>query len=498
MEYESVIGLEIHAELNTKTKMFCQSLNDPNELHPNINICPVCMGHPGTLPVINREAVKKVIAVGLALNGTIPEFSQFDRKQYFYPDLPKGYQISQYQHPLVNGGYLDIPVGGGKKRIHVTRVHLEEDTGRLVHDSGDTSHGSGRQATLVDFNRAGVPLMELVTEPDLRTGEEVIQFGEELQRIVRYVGASDADMEKGQMRVEVNISVRPVGREAFGTKVEVKNINSFKFAAAAVDFETKRQIAMLEAGESVVQETRGWNEHKGESFSQRKKESAHDYRYFPEPDLPPLSLSVELVEGIKAGIPELPAQKRERFGREYGLDPAIAEVLIRDKTLAGYFEEVVSELVQHDKETSAEQKSSRNLASIVAAFLTQDFLRLLREKSAVIADIRITSENFGELILYVAENKISNLAAKEVLEEMFASGDDPSDIIDRKGLWQISDTSELEDMVRGVMGRNEQAVQEIKGGKTATLQFLVGQVMKDSRGKANPKVVQEMLRKMIG
>ncbi|MEK7082678.1 MAG: Asp-tRNA(Asn)/Glu-tRNA(Gln) amidotransferase subunit GatB, partial [Patescibacteria group bacterium] len=288
------------------------------------------------------------------------------------------------------------------------------------------------------------------------------------------------------------------GREAFGTKVEVKNINSFKFASAAVDFETKRQIAMLEAGESVVQETRGWNEHKGESFSQRKKESAHDYRYFPEPDLPPLSLSVELVEGIKAGIPELPAQKRERFGREYGLDPAIAEVLIRDKTLAGYFEEVVSELVQHDKETPAEQKLSRNLASIAAAFLTQDFLRLLREKSAVIADIRITSENFGELILYVAENKISNLAAKEVLEEMFASGDDPSDIIDRKGLWQISDTSELEDMVRGVMGRNEQAVQEIKGGKTATLQFLVGQVMKDSRGKANPKVVQEMLRKMIG
>jgi aspartyl-tRNA(Asn)/glutamyl-tRNA(Gln) amidotransferase subunit B len=491
MEYEPVIGLEIHVELKTTIKMFCQSLNDPLELHPNINICPVCMGHPGTLPVINEEAVKKVIAVGLALDGTIPEFSQFDRKQYFYPDLPKGYQISQYQHPLVSGGWLDIPLGDGRKRIHITRVHLEEDTGRLSHDPQNGY-------SFVDFNRAGVPLMELVTEPDFRTGEEVIEFGEELQRILRYVGASDADMEKGQMRVEVNISVRPTGSQTFGTKVEVKNINSFKFAAAAVDFEVKRQVAVLEAGECVVQETRGWNENKGESFSQRKKESAHDYRYFPEPDLPPLSLSRELVEGIKAQIPELPAQKRERFGREYGLDLAIVEILVRDKMFAGYFEEVASELSQHSKEMPVGEKSSRNLASIAAAFLTQDFLRLLREKSAAIADIRITSENFGELILYVAENKISNLAAKEVLEEMFASGDDPSDIIERKGLWQISDTSELEDMVRGVMGRNEQAVQEIKGGKTATLQFLVGQVMKDSRGKANPKVVQELLRKIIG
>ncbi len=480
-----MIGLEIHAELNTKTKMFCQSLNDPNELHPNINICPVCMGHPGTLPVINREAVKKVIAVGLALNGIIPEFSQFDRKQYFYPDLPKGYQISQYEHPLVSGGHLDID----KKRICITRVHLEEDTGRLSHDPKSGS-------SFVDFNRAGVALMELVTEPDFRTGTEVIQFGEELQRIVRYVGASDADMEKGQMRVEVNISVRPVGREAFGTKVEVKNINSFRFASDAVDFETKRQIAALEAGESVVQETRGWNEHKGESFSQRKKESAHDYRYFPEPDLPPLSLSRELVDEIKAGLPELPAQKRERFGREYGLEPATIEVLVRDKALAGYFEEVASELGQHDKE--AKKSAVGNLPKIVAAFLTQDFLRLLREKSATVEDIRISAENFAELALYVAENKISNIAAKEVLEEMFASGDDPSDIIERKGLWQISDMSELEDMVKRVVSDNPEPVDAIKNGKTATLQFLVGQVMKDSRGKANPKMVQDMLRKIIG
>ncbi|MDP3769696.1 MAG: Asp-tRNA(Asn)/Glu-tRNA(Gln) amidotransferase subunit GatB [Candidatus Sungbacteria bacterium] len=492
MEYEAVIGLEIHVELKTKTKMFCQSLNDPLELHPNVNICPICMGHPGTLPVINHEAVKKVIAVGLALNGTIPEFSQFDRKNYFYPDLPKGYQISQYQHPLVSGGYLDI----GTRRIQITRVHLEEDTGRLSHVSGGTSHGSGRQATLVDFNRAGVPLMELVTEPDFRTGEEVIRFGEELQKILRYVGASDADMEKGQMRVEVNISLRPAGQEAFGTKVEVKNINSFKFASDAVDFETKRQASVLDAGELVVQETRGWNENKEETFSQRKKESAHDYRYFPEPDLPPLSLSREMVEEIKASLPELPAPKRLRFQSVYGLDPAIIDVIVRDRDLAGYFENAMSELNQYDKEAS--EKPKKNVVKTLASLMTGDFLRLLRETSACVSDIRITPENFAELVLLVAQDKISNLAAKQVLEEMFASGDDPSDIIERKGLWQISDTSEIEDMVRHVVETYPKEVEEIRKGKVATLQFLVGQVMKESRGKANPKVVQEFLCKLIG
>lgn len=485
MEYEAVIGLEIHVELKTKTKMFCQSLNDPDEKDPNVNICSVCMGHPGTLPVINQEAVKKVIAVGLALNGTIAEFSQFDRKNYFYPDLPKGYQISQYQHPLVSGGYLDM----GTRRIQITRVHLEEDTGRLSHDPKSGS-------SLIDFNRAGVPLMELVTEPDFRTGEEVIRFGEELQKILRYVGASDADMEKGQMRVEVNISLRPVGQVAFGTKVEVKNINSFKFASDAVDFETKRQASVLEVGESVVQETRGWNENKEETFSQRKKESAHDYRYFPEPDLPPMKLSREMVEEIKAALPELPAQKRLRFQSAYGLDAAIIDVIVRDKDLASYFENAMSELSQHEKEMSSH--SVVHLAKIAAAFLTQDFLRLLREKSTAVTEVAITPENFSELVLYIADNNISHVAAKQVLAEMFASGDDPSDIIDRKELWQISDTSEIEDMVRHVVEEFSKEVEEIRKGKVATLQFLVGQVMKESRGKANPKVVQELLRKIIG
>ncbi|TSC74757.1 MAG: aspartyl-tRNA(Asn)/glutamyl-tRNA (Gln) amidotransferase subunit B, partial [Parcubacteria group bacterium Gr01-1014_33] len=451
MTYEPVIGLEIHVELKTKTKMFCGCVNDPNERHPNMNICPVCMAHPGTLPVINEEAVRRVIMVGLAIGGEIPEFSQFDRKNYFYPDLPKGYQISQYKHPLVSGGYLDIPdkkrgehnelriMNYELRRIRITRVHLEEDTGRLIHDPE-----SG--ASLVDFNRAGVPLMELVTEPDLRTGEEVKAFGEELQKILRYIGASDADMEKGQMRVEVNISLRPEGQKEFGTKVEIKNINSFKYAADAVDYEIKRQIDVLERGEKVVQETRGWNEHKAESFSQRSKESAHDYRYFPEPDLPPLRISREMVEELRALIPELPAEKRARFEREYALDPDIIEILARDKALADYYEAVTSELDAHDRETPEEPR--KDLKRLAGGYITGDFLHLLKEALTPISDIRVTPENFAELILLVAENKISNTAAKQVLEEMFQTGEDPSDIINQKGLWQMSDASDLEDICR--------------------------------------------------
>lgn len=487
-KYEVIIGLEIHAELNTKTKMFCYSKNDPNEKHPNMNICPICMGHPGTLPTINKEAVKKVIQVGLALNAQIPEFSQFDRKNYFYPDLPKGYQISQYEHPLVSGGYLDIQTRAGIKKVCITRVHLEEDTGRLMHDKETGS-------SLVDFNRAGVPLMELVTEPDLRTGEEVRAFGEALQQIVRYVGASDADMEKGQMRVEVNISLRPEGQKEFGTKVEIKNINSFKYAADAVDYEIRRQTAVLERGENVVQETRGWNEHKNESFSQRVKESAHDYRYFPEPDLPLLSISREWVEELRAELPELPSAKRERFGREFGLDSGTIEILARGKHLAGYFEEVMSELAEHDRETP--EKPKRNLARTLGSLITGDFLRLLRETSAPIHEVRISPENFGELVLYVAENKISNFAAKQVLTEMFRSGEDPSDIIDRLGLWQISDTGELQDIAAHIIKENPAAVEDYKKGKAASLQFLVGQVMKESRGKANPKLTQDIIKKLL-
>ncbi|QQG45535.1 MAG: Asp-tRNA(Asn)/Glu-tRNA(Gln) amidotransferase subunit GatB [Candidatus Sungiibacteriota bacterium] len=483
MKYEAVIGLEIHAELKTKTKMFCYSLNDPNEKHPNINICPICMGHPGTLPVINEEAVKKVRTVGLALGGDTPEFSQFDRKNYFYPDLPKGYQISQYQYPLVTGGHLEID---GKK-FRIRRVHLEEDTGRLIHD---TKTGS----SLVDFNRAGVPLMELVTEPDFRSGEEVRKFGEELQRILRYLGVSDADMEKGQMRVEVNISMHQQDAE-LGIKVEIKNINSFKFAADAVDYEIERQTEFLEKGEKIKQETRGWNENKHETFPQRSKEEAHDYRYFPEPDLPPLKISSGEIEKLRLLLPELPAARRERFAKEYGLERDMIEILTRDKAFADYLEEVISELRQHDVETP--EKPRKNLEKLAAAFLTGDFLRILRKSAASVFDTRISPENFAELVSYVAEDKISNLAAKQVLEEMFSSGEDPSDIIEKLGLWQLSAVSDLEDIARHILEENPQAVEDYKKGTGASLQFLVGQVMRESRGKANPKIVQEVLKKLL-
>ena len=487
MHYEPVIGLEIHAELRTKTKMFCFSANDPDEKHPNINICPVCMGHPGTLPVINENAVKKTIAVGLALEGDINRFSQFDRKNYFYPDLPKGYQISQYKHPFVTGGSLALEESA-QKEIRIQRIHLEEDTGRLIHDKE-----SG--ASLIDFNRAGIPLMELVTEPDFRTGEEVREFGESLQRILRYVGASNADMEKGEMRVEVNISLRPEGAKEFGTKVEVKNINSFKFAADAVDYEIKRQTEALERGEKIIQETRGWNEDKKMTVSQRSKEEAHDYRYFPEPDLPPMKFSEEYIEKILAGIPELPRQKKARFMKEYGMSSASARIMTRDKALADYFEEVASELLLHDKETP--EKPKKNLFELAVSFFTGEFTRLVNEKGGTVAELKITPENFGEILITIAEDKISALAAKDVLAEMFQTGDDPSDIIERLGLWQLSDTNDLEDIASHIIAENPKAVEDYKKGKDASLQFLVGQVMKESRGKANPKIVRGIMEKLL-
>lgn len=502
MAYEAFIGLEIHTELKTRTKMFCNSLNDPNEKHPNINICPVCTGHPGTLPVINGEAVRKVIMTGLALNGEIAEFSQFDRKNYFYPDLPKGYQISQYQYPLVRNGYLEILVRStseGKpasKRIRIRRIHLEEDTGRLIH-SMEPSNVKNQESkvSLVDFNRAGIPLMELVTEPDLQSGEEVKEFGEKLRQILRYLGTSDADMEKGQMRVEVNISLRHTGSQELGTKVEIKNINSFKYAADAVDYEIRRQTEILERGERVVQETRGWNEKKGETISQRSKEEAHDYRYFPEPDLPPLKISPELVDELRAKLPELPDAKKLRFTKEYELEEEVTEILISEKSLADYFENIVSELYRHDRDTI--ERPRRNLTKTAAALLSGDFLRLLRERGAQPSETLIKPENFAELIIYYSEDKISNVATKRVLEEMFRSGEDPSDIIERLDLWQMSDVADLEDIAAHVINENPRAVKDYKGGKEESLQFLVGQIMKETRGKANPKIAREIIQKLL-
>lgn len=494
MHYEAVIGLEIHAELNTRTKMFCDSLNDPDEKHPNVNICPICTGHPGTLPVINREAVRKMIQIGLALSGEIAAFSQFDRKNYFYPDLPKGYQISQYEHPIVRGGVLDI----GGKQIRIQRVHLEEDTGRLIHETSGMKHEAQtdvsilrlQTSSLVDFNRAGIPLMELVTEPDLRTGDEVRKFGEEFQLILRTLGASCADMEKGEMRVEANISLRKNSDAPFGTKVEIKNINSFKFAEDAINYEIKRQREILEGGGEIRQETRGWDEKKRATVHQRFKEASHDYRYFPEPDLPPLEISQNQIEDARALLPELPAEKRERFEKEYGIDPSLAALMARDPALADYFEKAASELAAWD---TKEKGGMRLLAN----YLTSDFLKLLNEVSASANDTRVTPENFAELVHYIYDGKISSAAAKTVLKEMFATGEDPSAVIEQKKLWQVSDESGLGSFVEKVLAENPVAVAEFVKGKETVLQFLVGKVMQEAKGAANPQVVAKLLKEKL-
>lgn len=497
---EPVIGLEIHAELKTQTKMFCDSLNDPGETRPNTNICPVCMGHPGTLPVANRAAVHALIKVGLALGGTVAPFTQFERKQYFYPDLPKGYQISQYQHPLVRGGHLDIPadppsgmpssvehLDGETRRIRIQRVHLEEDTGRLAHHP-DT------KTTLVDFNRAGIPLMELVTEPDLHSAGEARRFAEELQRILRYLGASKANMEKGEMRIEANVSVRPAGSDALGTKVELKNINSFRFVEDAIRAEIERQTALLDRGEAVIQETRGWNETKHETVSQRLKEESQDYRYFPEPDLSLLRITAEVIEELRHELPELPAAKRHRFQVEFGIPSSLADHIVADRDRAGFFEATASELKSWLKETGGRQDDPRPL-QLAANYLTSDVARLLG--NAPIRESRLTPENFAELITYLAEGKVSSRTAKEVLGEMVASGADPSALIEARGLWQISEDGELTAAVADAIAANPKAAADYRSGRTSALQFLVGQVMKETHS-ANPETVRRILEETLG
>lgn len=490
--FEPVIGLEIHAQLKTNSKLFCDSRNDPDETRPNVNICPVCMGHPGTLPVLNKAAVEAVVRVGLALECAIAERSKFDRKNYFYPDLPKGYQISQYDLPLCARGVLGV----SGKDIRITRIHLEEDTGRLVH--------GGLRTSLVDFNRAGVPLMELVTEPDIRTAEEAVGFARSLQAILQYVGASEANMEKGQMRCEVNISLRRVGTDAFGTKVEVKNLNSFGAVSDAIAYEIKRQSALLEKGEQVVQETRGWDDNKKATVSQRLKESAHDYRYFPEPDLPTLALgaqegfSAEVtvdVEALRASLPELPGEKQVRFQKEYGVSDKEAALLVSDKTSAAYFERIASELGEWAKELPGDGYGA--MVKRAVNYFNTDLRALLNEAGTALSEIRITPENFAELIALLSEGKITSAAAKAVLLEMFQTGKDPSAIVEEKGLLQMKDTGELESIVKEVIAANEKAAADFKTGNKNALQFLLGAVMGKTRGKADPKTATELLKKML-
>lgn len=502
MNYVPVIGLEIHAELKTRTKLFCDSANDPNETRPNVNICPICMGHPGTLPVLNEQAVRHVVKTGLALRSEINQFTKWDRKNYFYPDLPKGYQISQYDMPLCKGGWLEIEDAKRKaqsakretetRRIHIRRIHLEEDTGRLMHPEGENY-------SLVDFNRAGVPLMELVTEPDLRSGEEARLFGQELQLALRYLGVSDADMEHGQMRVEANISVREPD-QPLGIKVEIKNLNSFRVVERAVQYEIVRQTAVLESGGQIVQETRGWNEAKGETFSQRLKEEAEEYRYFPEPDLPPLEISSEQLTSIQISIPELPWAKRERLAEEYQIPEEQIGILVNDPALAEYFERSVSELKSWLQSSGIKGTELPLVAQLVVNYLTSDLLGLLQTENLRISEIRITPENFAELIKMIVKKEISSRVAKDVLLKMLhhAGEPDPSVIVQEEGLAQIGDESALTEMIQKVIQENPKAVKDFQNGKENALQFLAGQVMKATRGSANPGVAQELLKKELG
>ncbi len=505
---EPVIGIEVHAELNTATKMFCGCKNDPNERHPNINICPICMGHPGTLPVVNEAAVQKIALIGLALHGEIAKFSQFDRKQYFYPDLPKGYQISQYKHPIVQGGYLEIPnfsAGGGSasggqfssneaRTIRLTRIHLEEDAGRLIHESRSKNQESS--FSLVDFNRAGVSLMELVTEPDVRTAEEARLFAEELRLILRYTGVSDANMEKGQMRIEANISLH-YPDEPYGTKVEVKNINSFRAVEKAIEYEIARQTALIEKDEKIIQETRGWDDEKEITVSQRKKESAHDYRYFPEPDLPPLQFSFEFLESVQKNLPELPADMRKRFREEFGITEKTIEILISDKNFAGFFEESASELRSMLAETGKDEGVSRGI-TLLMNYLTSDLMRLLNESSVGINDTRITPHSFAELMALITSGTVTSSVAKQVLDEMFRSGADAHAVVRDKNLSVIGNTEELSRAIEEVVKNSERAVSDYKNGKKEAMQFLIGSAMKALRGRGNPDTLKELFIKKLG
>ena len=486
--YEAVIGLEIHAQVKTRTKLFCANLNDPEERHPNVHVCPICMGHPGTLPVLNKKAVESVIMAGIALGCTIAKHSKFDRKNYFYPDLPKGYQISQYDMPLCEKGHIRV----GEKNIGITRIHLEEDAGRLAHDA--------QGASLVDFNRAGMPLMELVTEPDIRTADEAVEFARKLQMILQYCGVSDANMEKGQMRCEVNISLRKAGEE-FGTKAEIKNLNSFAAVREAIEYEIKRQSALLEKGEKVIQETRGWDENKKATVSQRLKESAHDYRYFPEPDIPPIKIGKceDLTEEkcididfIRASLPELPDQKKERFIEQFGISEKDAEVIISDRHMAAFFENIVSELFAWAGKTDDQELIRR-----AVNYLNTDLRKLLNETGAPASEMLVTPENFAELMTLLHQNKINSAAAKAVLDEMFRAGKDPSNIIEEKGLAQVSDAGELEKVAREIIVANEKVAADYKAGKQNAMQFLVGQMMAKTRGKANPQIAREIFERLI-
>ncbi len=470
-EYKITVGLEIHAELKTESKMFCGCRNSPDEGSPNAYTCPICLGHPGTLPTINKEAVRKVLLVGTALNGKIADFTEFDRKNYFYPDIPKGYQISQYKYPLIQGGILN--------GVEITRIHLEEDTARSTHDSPEIS--------LVDFNRAGVPLMELVTEPVIKSSKEAMNFAKELQLLLQYLDVSEANMEKGEMRVEVNISI---SKTSLGTKVEVKNINSFKAVGKAIDFEFERQKAILEKGEIVVQETRGWDENKEITFSQRGKENAHDYRYFPEPDLPKLNLS-EIPEfthsKLKESLPDLPEASRKKLREDFDLKLEDIETYINNKKAREFFDSVFL------TDSSLKKEEGR----LVSNYIISDILGLSKAIGQQFTIGKIKPQSFAKVIKMITVGQLSSRGAKDILKIMFEVGGDPESIAVDNGLIQKSDESEIRALAEKILKDNPQRVVEYKAGKESLLQFFVGVAMKEMKGSLNPEIFKKIILELL-
>jgi aspartyl-tRNA(Asn)/glutamyl-tRNA(Gln) amidotransferase subunit B len=476
--YEVVVGLEVHAQVLTQSKMFCGCSTDYLVAPPNANTCPVCLGLPGSLPVINRRAVEATIRTALALNCEIPAFSKFDRKNYFYPDLPKGYQISQYDLPFSRHGHLDFDVNGETRRCGITRVHLEEDTGKLLHEGAIEQS----QSSLVNFNRAGVPLMEIVSEPDLRSADEAREYVMRLRAILQYIGVNDGDMESGQLRCDANVSLRPFGRTELGTKVEIKNMNSFRAIHRAIEYEIERQTEVLDEGGRLVQETRGWNDARGLTVSQRTKEFAEDYRYFPEPDLPPLEVSRKWVDEIRSTLPELPSARRERLIRDFGLSPYDASVLTTSKPMAEYFEEAVR--------LGAPAKAAAN-------WILGDFSRYLNADHKEIQDASVKPAHLQQLIALVDSGVISGKMAKQTFEAMYRAPDPEPALTAAKGSSQISGDTELAGIVDQVIAENAKSVADFKAGKQQALMFLVGQAMKASRGRANPERLNALLREKI-
>lgn len=473
-DYEVIIGLEVHAELSTNTKIYCNCTTEFGA-DPNTHCCPICTGMPGTLPVLNKKVVEYAVKMGLATNCKIANFSKQDRKNYYYPDLPKAYQISQYDLPLCENGHIDIEVDGKKKTIGITRIHIEEDAGKLIHDAytGDT---------LVDMNRCSVPLIEIVSEPDMRSAKEAVEYMQALKSILEYLDICDCKMQEGSLRCDINLSVRPVGQKEFGTRTETKNLNSFKAIQNSIEFEIKRQIEVLENGGTIYQETRRFDDAKGEGYAMRTKEEANDYRYFPEPDLAPIVLSDEYINSIKESLPELPNVKKERYLKEYNLSLYDANILTMSIKTANYFENVVKKC---------------NNPKMVANWIMGDFARLLNENDISIDESKISEENLASLIDLIDKGTISSKIAKTVFEEMFNTGKEAKQIVEEKGLVQISDEGAIKEIVEKVVENNPQSIIDYKAGRDRALGFLVGQVMKESKGKANPGLVNKLLLEIL-